>query len=105
MKCIQCHKEFEPKRADAKFDYPNCRKAYNRSHVTDNVDVTDNVTDNSFTPNWKARFDSKEHAIEGMLKSLELNREAILKHGVDQTATFILGDKIFTLGNRGFLKK
>ena len=55
--------------------------------------------------NWEGRFDSQEHAIEGMLKALELNRNAILKHGVSETVEFILGDKVFTLNKRGFLKK
>ena len=55
--------------------------------------------------NWEGRFDSQEHAIEGMLKALELNRNAILKHGVEETVEFTLGDKVFTLNKRGFLKK
>ncbi len=57
------------------------------------------------TPNWTNKFDSTQHAIEGALKSLEINRAAILKHGVSDTAEFILGNKIFTLAKKGFLKK
>ncbi|KKN52176.1 hypothetical protein LCGC14_0615260 [marine sediment metagenome] len=55
--------------------------------------------------NWQPKFDSPQHALEGMLKALEINRKAILKHGVSTTAEFILGDKVFTLTERGFLKK
>ena len=74
----------------------------NQKPVTDNV--THNVTDN-FTPNWKGKFDSTQHAIEGALKALEINRHAILKHGVSKEVTFTLGDKIFILTERGFRKK
>ena len=55
--------------------------------------------------NWQRKYDSPQHAIEGALKALEINRTAILKHGVSETAEFILGDKVFTLNKRGFLKK
>jgi hypothetical protein len=51
--------------------------------------------------NWENKFESKEHAIEGMLKSLEINRNSILKHGVSETATFSLGEKVFTLTKKG----
>ena len=45
MKCTQCGKEFQPKRADARFCSGKCRIERLRS-VTDNL-VTDNlVTDN-----------------------------------------------------------
>jgi hypothetical protein len=59
----------------------------------------------TFRPNWKEKFDSPQHALEGMLKALEINRKAILKHGVSEEATFTLGDKIFTLTKKGFLRK
>ena len=55
--------------------------------------------------NWEGKFDNQQHAIEGMLKALEINRAKILKHGVSPTAVFILGDKIFTLNKRGYIKK
>lgn len=56
----------------------------------------------NFKPNWEGKFDSVQHAIEGALKAIEINRVAILKHGVSTTAEIILGDKIFTLTKRGF---
>jgi hypothetical protein len=55
--------------------------------------------------NWENKFDSKQHAIEGALKALEVNRAAVLKHGVSPEITFTLGDKHFTLTKKGFLKK
>jgi hypothetical protein len=58
----------------------------------------------TFTPNWIGKFDNQQHAIEGALKALELNRKAILKHGGGNEAVFILGDKIFTLTERGYRK-
>jgi hypothetical protein len=57
-----------------------------------------------FTPNWQGKFDSPEHAIEGALKALEINRKAILKHGGSKEAVFVLGDKMFTLTERGYRK-
>ena len=45
MKCTQCGKEFQPKRADARFCSGKCRIERLRS-VTDNL-----VTDNSVTDN------------------------------------------------------
>lgn len=58
----------------------------------------------TFTPNWIGKFDDVQHAIEGMLKSLEINRKAILKHGGGNEAVFILGDKVFTLVEKGYRK-
>lgn len=48
MKCLNCKKEFTPKRADAKYCSAACKLKYNRikSTDTDNND-TDNDTDNT----------------------------------------------------------
>lgn len=43
--CKNCEKEFEAKRADAKFCSGNCRQQFGRRSVTDNVTVSDSVTD------------------------------------------------------------
>ena len=52
MKCSQCGKEFQPKRADARFCSGKCRIERLRS-VTDNL-----VTDNSVTDNGKVVTDN-----------------------------------------------
>jgi len=53
MKCSQCGKEFQAKRADARFCSGKCRIERLRS-VTDNL-----VTDNSVTDNGKIVTDKK----------------------------------------------
>jgi len=72
-KCVVCGKEFESKRADAKYCSDACRKAASRTE-TDGLsvtteglsvtNVTDNVTDKvSVTPNddpWSSDFDLSE---------------------------------------------
>jgi hypothetical protein len=51
MKCLQCDKEFESKRIDARFCSGKCRIAYHRNELSVTKDtvtdksVTDNVTD------------------------------------------------------------
>lgn len=65
MVCQACKREFEG-RADARFCSPKCRKQASRL-VTDNTNVTDNVTDNPrmFTPNWKHHgFKSADEAMK-----------------------------------------
>jgi CRISPR/Cas system endoribonuclease Cas6 (RAMP superfamily) len=57
MKCLECQKEFNPMRDDAKYCSTNCRKKYSRRKnkvvtlppiaVTDVTDNRTNVTDNS----------------------------------------------------------
>jgi hypothetical protein len=75
IKCKECHKEFEPSRADAMFDTVACRVAFNRNTKRNKGDesVTDNVTDN-FIPNWKRiGLKSKDEAISKALADLALN--------------------------------
>ena len=61
MKCVQCGREFESKRADARFCGGKCRMASTRS-VTDKLvtdkSVTDNVTDKlkDVTDNKKIKY-------------------------------------------------
>ena len=53
MQCIQCSKEFQAIRVDAKFCSPYCRVKFNRLNDTDNLSVsndTDNDTDKISVP-------------------------------------------------------
>ena len=67
-KCVVCGKEFESKRADAKYCSAKCRVKAGRLSVTKDdlsvTNVTDNVTDKlSVTPNddpWSPDFDLSE---------------------------------------------
>ena len=48
MKCINCNKEFEPTRADAKYCSDKCRVQFSRNKsVTNSRNTEPNVTDNS----------------------------------------------------------
>ena len=93
MKCLNCKKEFEPTRTDARFDSAKCRKSFNRDNKRDipPSDVTDNVTDNSpeFIPNWKRNgFKSKD---EGLAKAM-----------ADLASNPTLEEQIFYVKNKSF---
>ena len=79
--CQICQKEFESKRADAKFCSSKCRKASSRG-VTDNY-VTDNSTDNvtdklvkiNIVPKDEWRRDYLEEHAEFFIKRLKETKE------------------------------
>lgn len=105
MICLQCNKEFDAKRADARYCSDACSAAFRRnvgdnlspSNVGDNPpNVGDNVGDNpvsQFVPNWKRlaaqypdKIKTKQDALRFILFSLKLNHPE---------ATFFLGGKVY----------
>lgn len=67
--CVNCNKEFEAKRTDARFCSDKCRKFCKR-HVRDNSDVGEGQK--TWMPNWqRAGYKSKEEIEKVLLGIIE----------------------------------
>lgn len=108
MKCLECGKDFIPKRSTAKFDTPACKLKYNRKKLSQKIDKKEipskNISEpkkppkDDFVPNWKRQgFKTKEEGIANIFKHLEANKQKILNAGLGEEVIFTLGDRQFVL--------
>ena len=97
IKCLECESLFTPKRSDAKFCSPSCRKKHFLKKGTVKV-KKDKRTDNMFTPNWKRLgLKNKEEGLAYVLDHLRKNSDKITSKSIDNEAVFILGDTLITI--------
>lgn len=90
MKCVNCSKEFENKRVDAKFCSDNCRKNFNR-RTTDNS-ATDNATDKVSVPVTDKLHPDLQYVVDCLKKEgTPLHKEFFEK----QEQYFLINGKYF----------